>query len=148
MPSRSARALSSIRAAMTNPPSVSRGLCGGVFLRSRASCLSLSVFIGLTGLISAGCLCGLFRRRKFEPVLVIRLTKAGAIAGHKALIVHFDAVVERFVVSDYLPRVGRRTQVLPNKFVLPDLIRSGHFNHRIFGLAEGYLCHRGSVVIC
>src|SRR4051794_31300188 len=47
MPSRSARALSSIRAAMTNPPSVSRGLCGGVFLKSRASCLSLSVFMGL-----------------------------------------------------------------------------------------------------
>src|SRR5215471_4280807 len=47
MPSRSARALSSIRAAMTNQPSVSRGLCGGVFLKSRASCLSLSVFIGL-----------------------------------------------------------------------------------------------------
>src|SRR6478752_7449822 len=47
MPSRSARALSSIRAAMTKPPSVSRGLRGGVFLKSRASCLSLSVFIGL-----------------------------------------------------------------------------------------------------
>jgi hypothetical protein len=27
---------------------VSRGLCGGVFLKSRASCLSLSVFIGFS----------------------------------------------------------------------------------------------------
>src|SRR6478672_3164783 len=54
MPSRSARALSSIRAAMTNPPSVSRGLWGGVFLRSRANCLSLSVFIGFLGLLFRG----------------------------------------------------------------------------------------------
>src|SRR4030081_1817581 len=83
MPSRSARALSSIRAAMTNPPSVSRGLRGGVFLRSRASCLNLSVFIGLNWLISVGC-CGLLadlyalvRRRAFEPVLVMRRTEAG-----------------------------------------------------------------------
>src|SRR4030095_41401 len=51
MPSRSARALSSIRAAMTNPPSVSRGLWGGVFLKSRASCFSLSVFIGFQFLL-------------------------------------------------------------------------------------------------
>jgi len=45
MPSRSARALSSIRAAMTKPPSVSRGLRGGVFRKSRARSWSFSLFI-------------------------------------------------------------------------------------------------------
>src|SRR6267143_1176985 len=45
MPSRSARALSSIRAAMTKPPSGSRGLRGGVFLKSRARDCSFSLFI-------------------------------------------------------------------------------------------------------
>src|SRR5689334_5975526 len=45
MPNRSARALSSIRAAMTNPPSVSRGLRGGVLRRSRAKVCKRSLFI-------------------------------------------------------------------------------------------------------
>src|SRR3990172_4693707 len=45
MPSRSARALSTIRAAMTKPPSVSRGLRGGVVRRSRASDRTRSMFI-------------------------------------------------------------------------------------------------------
>src|SRR4030095_7265604 len=45
MPNKSARALSSIRAAMTNPPSVSRGLRGGVLRKSRASVCSRSLFM-------------------------------------------------------------------------------------------------------
>src|SRR4051794_5849345 len=45
MPSRFARALSSIRAAITNPPSFSRGLRGGVFLKSRANPFTFSSFI-------------------------------------------------------------------------------------------------------
>src|SRR4029077_13184636 len=109
MPSRRARALSSIRAAMTNPPSTSRGLCGGVFLKSRASCLSLSVFIGFL-FDSFLSLCGLLRRRAFEPVLIMRWAETGVRAGNKALIVHCDAVVAHLVVGDHLPRVPSRTK--------------------------------------
>src|SRR5258708_25464288 len=63
MPNRSPRALSSIRAAMTNPPSVSRGLRGGIFLRSRAiaSKRSLSI-IGFPFLQT----CDSTKRWRFE----------------------------------------------------------------------------------
>jgi len=82
-----------------------------------------------------------------QPIFEMHFAEARIGAGDEALIVHFDAVVERFVVSDYLPRIARRAQILPNKFVLPDLIGSGHFDQAIYRLAEGYLCYRGSDII-
>src|SRR5262245_26947029 len=96
---------------MTNPPSVSRGLCGGVLLKSRASCLSLSVFIGLNCLVSERpifpSLHCFLHRGSAEPVREARRAKAGIRARDEALIVHFDAKVARLVLRDHLPRVAR-----------------------------------------
>ena len=72
----------------------------------------------------------------------MRLTKAGAIAGHKAFIIHRNAEVASLSIGDHLSRVARRTQILPNKFVLSDLVRAGYFDHTIYRLTKGYVCHR------
>ena len=69
------------------------------------------------------------------------------IAGHEAMIVYFYAEVERLVASDHLPRIARRTQILSNKFVLPDLIGSGYFDRSIYRFPTGYFCHRGRDII-
>src|SRR5215471_11998648 len=76
--------------------------------------------------------------RGTQPIFEMHFAEARIRAGDEALIVYFDAVVERFVVSDYFPRVAGRAQILPNKFVLPDLIGPGHLNQPIYRLPKGY----------
>lgn len=53
----------------------------------------------------------------------MRLTKAGAIVGHKAFIIHSYTEVARVCIGDHFPSVARCRENLPNKFVLSD--RSG-----------------------
>src|SRR5678815_297238 len=65
MPNKSARALSSILAAMTNPPSVSRGLCGGVLRRSRANVCRRSLFMCSLDVHSFDLFGGYKHRRAF-----------------------------------------------------------------------------------
>ena len=38
-------------------------------------------------------------------------------------------------------------RILPDEFILPDLIRPSNFDHAIHRFSEGYLCHRGSDII-
>ena len=77
----------------------------------------------------------------------MRLTKAGGIAGHKAFIIHRDTEVARVCVGNYVPGVARCGKKLPNKFILSDLVRAGYFDHTIYRLPKGYVCHRDSDII-
>src|SRR4029077_15880769 len=132
MPSRRARALSSIRAAMTNPPSTSRGLCGGVFLRSRANCLSLSVFIGFL-FDSFLSLCGLLRRRAFEPVLIMRRTEAGfnSRSRDETLIVQLCAKVAGVNISAHFSGVSGCAQELTDELIHSDRFGTGDLERTV-----------------
>ena len=77
----------------------------------------------------------------------MRWAEPGVISWNEALIVHRYAEVARFIVSDHLSRIARHAQILPNEFILSDLIRPRNFDHAIHRLSEGYLCYRGSHII-
>src|SRR5215813_1346084 len=145
MPRRSARALSSIRAAMTNSPSVSRGLCGGVFLKSRASCFSLSVFIGLP-FLSLRCL---LRQRAFEPILIMRWAETGILsrAGDETLIVQLCAEILGVNVRANLPPISGCAQKTLHKLIHSDRFGTGNRDRGIDWLGERHLGQSSGNVI-
>jgi len=69
------------------------------------------------------------------------------IAEHEALIVHRDAVVERFGIGNDRPCVPGRVHKLPHEVMLPNRIRTGHFDCAVQGLGEGHIGHDGGDVI-
>src|ERR1043166_3606293 len=82
-----------------------------------------------------------------EPVTEMHLTEADAITGDKAFVIHRYTEVARVNVGNDLPRVPRRTKELPNQFVLPDLVRPGHFDHAISRLSKSDICDRGGDIV-
>jgi hypothetical protein len=63
------------------------------------------------------------------------------------LIVHLYAEVTRSIVGRHLPRAAGRNEILPNEFILPDLIGPGNFDRAIKRLRKGDICHRRSEII-
>src|SRR5260370_40539952 len=121
MPSRSAGALSNIGAAMTKPPSVSRGLRGGVFLRSRARDCSFSLFISR---IVPPRFLGeewpdfggperLFRSASAEWMVWLRILVQKARAYRQSLNSILDACSRRLSGLDVNAKPARTTRLFP-----------------------------------
>src|SRR5688572_22704961 len=65
----------------------------------------------------------------------------------EACIICFDTVVARVDVGDHFPRIARCAQELPDKCILPDLLRPRYFERAIHWLTDGDLRKRGSDII-
>src|SRR5262245_11824586 len=82
-----------------------------------------------------------------EPVFETAGAEQRILARDETLVVHLYAVVACVSVGNHVPRVARRSQILSNKFILPDLVRPGYFDHCIHRFPKSYVCHRGSHII-
>src|SRR5262249_32904474 len=85
--------------------------------------------------------------RGLEPVLKARWAETRVIARREALIVDFNAVVERAWVGGHRPRVAGCAQVFPDGVVEADRFGTGHLDHAVHGFREGGLGHeRGDII--